>query len=80
MGIKSGDVFQTNNAGEVVVLEYINCDRIKIKFNKINDAINYFWNYKANEMKKISKTLPEFKELIENYFEFFFNKYYEYRI
>ena len=40
-------------------------------------AINFYWNNKYIRLKEIITKYPQFKELLENYFEYHFNKHYK---
>lgn len=42
----------------------------------IKDAKNNYWNAKYIKMQEIIKQYPQFKELLENYFEKFFSELY----
>lgn len=44
--------------------------------NTIQESMNNYWNQKYLKMQKLIKIYPKFKNLLENYFEHFFNEHY----
>jgi len=46
-------------------------------FRKIKDAQNEYWNIKYKIIQDRVNTFPKFKEIIEDYFEYYFNKHYK---
>jgi len=47
----------------------------KVFVNK-SSAVNFYWNEKYKYIQLAILQYPQFKELLENYFEYWFNKHY----
>lgn len=56
--------------------KYINGYEKKRYDNKY-DAHNGYWNEKYKKVKTMINKFPQFKKLLENYFEYYFNKHYK---
>lgn len=49
----------------------------RLRDHSLQKVQSHFWNIKYKRMNDLIFIFPQFKELLENYFELFFNKHYQ---
>lgn len=70
--------YKNENLPHGVIRIGLNFSKIAICNSKltIKEAVNDYWNWKYEKTISLTKKYPEFKDLILNYFEYYFNLLY----